>query len=60
MYNHSMAIEWIKASAIDLKVIQEIIDNESLTSMTAFHSQQSIEKYIEITVDIDLIVIVRV
>ena len=36
MHNHSMAI--------DLKVIQEIIDNESLTSMTAFHSQQSIEK----------------
>ena len=83
MYNHSMAIEWIKASAIDLKVIQEIVDNESLTSMTAFHSQQSIEKslkaileynnqdvpkihhikklfklvekYIEITVDIDLV-----
>jgi len=39
-----MAKEWIKASLIDLKVINEIIDNKNLTSMTAFHSQQSIEK----------------
>jgi len=30
MYNHSMAIEWIKASTIDLKVI---IDNESLKEL---------------------------
>ncbi len=44
MHNHNMAKEWIKASLIDLKVIEEIIDNDSLTSMTAFHSQQSIEK----------------
>ncbi len=44
MHNHNMAKEWIKASLIDLKVIQEIINNEILTSMTAFHSQQSIEK----------------
>ena len=83
MHNRSMAKEWIKASSIDLKVIQEIINNESLTSMTAFHAQQSIEKslkaileynnqdvpkihhikklfklvekYIQITVEIDLI-----
>ena len=44
MHNYNMAKEWIKASLIDLKVINEIIDNENLTSMTAFHSQQSIEK----------------
>ena len=44
MHNLDMAKEWIKASVIDLNVIKEIIDNKSLTSMTAFHSQQSIEK----------------
>ena len=44
MHNYNMAKEWIKASLIDLKVINEIIDNKNLTSMTAFHSQQSIEK----------------
>ncbi len=44
MYNLDMAKEWIKASVIDLNVIKEIINNKSLTSMTAFHSQQSIEK----------------
>ena len=44
MKNISMAREWLKASVIDLKVIKEIITNKDLSSMTAFHSQQSIEK----------------
>jgi HEPN domain-containing protein len=39
-----MAKEWIKAAVIDLNVIKEIIHNKNLTSMIAFHSQQSIEK----------------
>ncbi|WP_034764695.1 HEPN domain-containing protein [Chrysiogenes arsenatis] len=39
-----IAIEWMKASYADLLVISEIIDNNFLTHMVAFHSQQVIEK----------------
>ncbi len=38
---------WIKAAEDDLNVIREIIDNQSLTNMIAFHSQQAIEKSIK-------------
>ena len=44
MKNLNMAREWLKASVMDLTVIKEIINNKDLTTMTAFHSQQSIEK----------------
>jgi HEPN domain-containing protein len=44
MPNLNMAKEWIRASVIDLNLIKEIINNKNLTCMTAFHSQQSIEK----------------
>ncbi len=44
MHNLSMAKEWLKASMLDLNVIKEIINIDTLTSMIAFHSQQSIEK----------------
>jgi len=36
--------EWIKAASDDLLVIEKIIDNEELTHIVAFHSQQAIEK----------------
>lgn len=39
-----IAIEWMKASYSDLILISEIIDNDFLTHMVAFHSQQSLEK----------------
>jgi len=39
-----IAKEWMKASYYDLMVISEIIDNNILTHMVAFHSQQSLEK----------------
>ena len=42
--NRKLAIEWLKASYSDLVLIAEIIDNDFLTHMIAFHSQQSIEK----------------
>jgi len=42
--NHQMAKEWLKASSYDLEVIKEILDNENLTHMSAFHAQQSLEK----------------
>jgi len=39
-----MSKEWIKASTSDLRTISRIIDDEYLTHIVAFHSQQSIEK----------------
>lgn len=44
MKNYEMAKEWLKASSYDLEVIKEILDNENLTHMSAFHAQQSLEK----------------
>ena len=38
------ANSWIEAAAADLLTIQEIINNELLTQIVAFHSQQAIEK----------------
>jgi hypothetical protein len=38
------AEEWLKAANDDLKVIEKIINDETLTNMIAFHSQQAIEK----------------
>jgi len=39
-----IALEWLKSSYSDLVLIGEIIDNDFLTHMVAFHSQQSLEK----------------
>ena len=39
-----IAQEWLKASYSDLVLIEEIINNDFLTHMVAFHSQQSLEK----------------
>jgi HEPN domain-containing protein len=36
--------EWLRSARDDLLVIGEIIDNQALTHMVAFHAQQSIEK----------------
>ncbi len=36
--------DWLDAADDDLKVIEKIRDDESLTNMIAFHSQQAIEK----------------
>ncbi len=44
MPNNEMAKEWLKAAKTDLEVIKNILHDEHLTSMVAFHSQQSIEK----------------
>jgi len=38
------AEEWLNAANEDLKLIEKIIDDETLTNMIAFHSQQAIEK----------------
>ncbi len=38
------AESWVTAAYDDLLVIIEILDNEDLTHMVAFHSQQAIEK----------------
>ena len=39
-----MPKEWIRASKIDLESIKYIISVEHLTSIVAFHAQQSVEK----------------
>jgi HEPN domain-containing protein len=39
-----MPKEWLKASKLDLENLKYIIEVEHLTSVVAFHSQQSIEK----------------
>ena len=39
-----MSKEWLKASRLDLENIKYIIEVEHLTSVVAFHAQQSIEK----------------
>ena len=38
------AESWLSAAKDDLDVIKEIIGNEHLTNMVAFHAQQAIEK----------------
>ncbi len=45
--NREMAMEWLKSSASDLETIEEIMDNENLTHIAAFHAQQSVEKTIK-------------
>jgi len=42
--NHNMAKEWLLSASADLETINEIINNENLTHVMAFHSQQCVEK----------------
>ena len=44
MANLQNAKEWLKASFDDLETVSELQDNENLTNISAFHSQQSVEK----------------
>ena len=44
MANLQNAKEWLKASFDDLETMSELQDNENLTNISAFHSQQSVEK----------------
>lgn len=39
-----LAHEWIKAALLDLKSIRYLVDDEYLSPIIAFHSQQTIEK----------------
>jgi len=41
------AKSWFESASSDLLVIEEIIENEFLTHMVAFHSQQTIEKILK-------------
>jgi HEPN domain-containing protein len=38
------AKDWLEAANDDLKVIEKIINDSSLTNMIAYHSQQAVEK----------------
>ncbi len=39
-----MHIEWLRAAHDDLILLADILDNESITHLIAFHSQQAVEK----------------
>jgi len=43
--------EWLNAAKDDLDAIDELIDNESLTNIAAFHAQQSIEKSLKAIIE---------
>ena len=49
--NVKMAKEWLKASYLDLESIKHIIKVEHLTSIAAFHAQQSIEKSLKALIE---------
>ena len=40
----SITSAWMAAARDDLTLVQEIVHNETLTNLVAFHSQQAIEK----------------
>ena len=40
----NLSIEWLKSAYLDLENIKYIVKVEHLSSVTAFHSQQAIEK----------------
>lgn len=42
-----MTKEWLNSAHIDLETIESIINNENLTGVVAFHSQQAIEKLLK-------------
>lgn len=42
---------WLKAASDDLATIAEIIDNEQLTNIVAFHAQQAVEKSLKAIVE---------
>ena len=39
-----LALEWLKASHSDILVLEKIVNEDLITHMTSFHSQQSVEK----------------
>jgi len=43
--------EWLNRASDDLAVIEEIIANENLTNMSAFHAQQAVEKVLKAVVE---------
>lgn len=46
-----MTGEWFRTAEIDLLTIEEIKDNENLTTVIAFHSQQCIEKVFKAVIE---------
>ncbi|WP_295021155.1 HEPN domain-containing protein [Sulfurimonas sp.] len=43
--------EWLKAAQDDLMTIEEIIENDHLTHIVAFHSQQCVEKVMKAIIE---------
>jgi len=53
--NRAQAIEWLKAALLDLKSIEKIIDDEFLTPIAAFHTQQAVEKSLKAIIEYEKI-----
>lgn len=45
--------EWLKAARDDILTIEELLDNEHLTNMVAFHAEQAIEKCLKAVLEED-------
>ena len=43
--------EWLRAAKDDLRVVEKISQDEHLTNMVAFHSQQCIEKSLKAIIE---------
>jgi HEPN domain-containing protein len=43
--------EWLDRADDDLSVAEEIIENENLTNMVAFHAQQAVEKILKAMIE---------
>ena len=42
--SREIAREWLRSAEADLRTIERILDDESLTHVVAFHAQQCVEK----------------
>jgi HEPN domain-containing protein len=47
----NLAKEWLKAAYSDIVVLDNIYQNPIVTHMSAFHSQQSVEKCFKATLE---------
>ena len=57
--NKKQAIQWLKASFLDLRNIEKIIDDEYLTPIVAFHSEQAIEKSLKAVFEYNKIPLIK-
>lgn len=52
--------EWLNAARDDLLAVEELLDNELLTHIVAFHSQQAIEKSLKAVMEFNMVDVPRI